>query len=1790
MFFVSVLIVSTFISLFTSCLSMISAQENVDPTYLKLVEDANTDRIQWKMSINQGNYDLSHQTIEFHLDPKKETLQQVEYLNPQGVLETLNVTEDRATFDQNIKAYQEYVLAKEAYQEDLKQRQEASAMDEQQQVQYEEAMRLYGEQKAIYDQAIAQYEADYQAYLQEVDNYTSQGLEIPADLVEPQLSSEYQTPPQVPEQPEQSTELSEPLEDPTDPTLEELWKWVYHQPDTDVYMMIVPEAIQSAELIWTTSRAENVTQDYFVSAKISYTQDGQVISYQDDQIVQVENQTTNESSTTVLDETTLESSDSQKNEVTIRDAIRINVGSSLEFQDVIDNLHELPQEWTYQWEEEPNTDKEGQFIATIIVNKGASEEERVNVSYEVIQPMKHTRAMTYQSLPSPSFKVVGNTGQPLAGATFEVYSIGNAVVKTVTSDANGIVTISDLNPAEYIIRQVSGATNAPTLAMSPNEMYLIIYPDGNYSISGGQDFNSSTLTLTNTEKNQISFNLRSLEDNRILTGGKFTLVRNNQDIKYTSASSQGIITFSGLASGSYYVRQDTAGTDPLNPMTKYKYDWHDQRNVHGPITIASDGSVTYPSAERTIYNRINQVKEFSFQVRDIYTNMPLNGMEFKTYTLSGLHDYPIHRYKFYSQVSSDTTGRVRVAGPNGSDISRGVDYYFEPINAPLGYELLESIHNNNELIPSVGVSLGDIVFRSQMQPVMYLNPLTTNLTFHKFDRHANLPLSGAEFSLRKVSNSVGGTAVNTLPAFDGQTRVSDVSGKVTFHNLTYGTYELYEVNAPNGYSRLPYSVRFEVTDTGQDSLSIGNFTTSSGSIDPSELVIANNQLTQINNQLKRDVSFKKIGQQNIQNAPKVPLENVSFELNEVEVDPATLAVTTVGNPQLTSSDSQGTVRFDNLTEGTYQIRETSRSPGYYKEDEVLTFFDVVYNPDTGSLIKTNLYSVLQSDPTQKIDSHLELNQDTGQFMYINQRESYAFQIVDEQGNPIEGAQFKVTNMTDTSDNDLTKTSDDNGRITLNRTSAKPNSEFTITQISTKLGYAVEDKEWTIKVDEYGQVTMVAPEGDADFKSGTVVEPQNGTILDSSNHFTLINHPLKYDFTFKKTGLNDTGLGTAEFRLTPMIQESEGVYSPDNTRSIVTATSSSEAASLGMVEFLNLEPGYYKLEETKVPIGYEAKGDAYQYIHIALDKDNNQLVFNKLQNPNGDLLMRDNITGKWIVPNSIQSDFSFKTYGEAPDGKTYIDPFSSPVIPLAGVKYEMKGTGDLSSYYQNSTSSTSGTVAFPDVKPGVYEIKQVDVPGTHLISEAVYRLTVSENADGTIDKTFTKISDPSNREWVYQNVAREYLGYNLKNPAVIQFMKVKDDLEGLDINDMPPLADATFQVFLYDPSNADLPNGYDPTLPLQTQTSDADGMIEFKDLPTGHIYKVVEKESPLNYEMPERQSARVEIDLSGNVTWLTDSPMPAENWSFVASDGIVRSKNTLNKLEFSFVKDDNYGELLAGAEFTLTEYQDQTYSSPIKSWIATSNEKGEVVFDFQDYLPSISRDENNEAHFKLVESKVPEGYQMNIPELRLHLDSENNFHFNSNDQSQYETSLHLQNDRYVITNDRLEIDLYLTKVDGNHLEDRLVGAGFTLESENQDLQNQPFYKQESGQLDSNTYTFSNLTVGKYKLRETITPVGYIPLNDNPLSIEVKEVTDEQGQRTGKLEIILNEQEKRYIEKMDTDGDGVAGVVVKNYPLHEFPRTGGIGSLLYLIVGLSLMTLAMSRYHRLPTIESDKIGGV
>lgn len=75
-----------------------------------------------------------------------------------------------------------------------------------------------------------------------------------------------------------------------------------------------------------------------------------------------------------------------------------------------------------------------------------------------------------------------DTQAPLAGATFEISEVNGKLIKTVTTDNTGIVTITGLQPGEYLVRETKG-------------------PEG-YQM----DTASQTVTITTEENSTLTFN------------------------------------------------------------------------------------------------------------------------------------------------------------------------------------------------------------------------------------------------------------------------------------------------------------------------------------------------------------------------------------------------------------------------------------------------------------------------------------------------------------------------------------------------------------------------------------------------------------------------------------------------------------------------------------------------------------------------------------------------------------------------------------------------------------------------------------------------------------------------------------------------------------------------------------------------------------------------------------------------------------------------------------------------------------------------------------------------------------------------------------------------------------------------------------------------------------------------------------------------------------------------------------------------------------------------------------
>ena len=86
-------------------------------------------------------------------------------------------------------------------------------------------------------------------------------------------------------------------------------------------------------------------------------------------------------------------------------------------------------------------------------------------------------------------------------------------------------------------------------------------------------------------------------------------------------------------------------------------------------------------------------------------------------------------------------------------------------------------------------------------------------------------LQGARYKLEKIIKEGTETRVDTT--FDVQYERTDISGKATFNNLTYGTYRLTEVKAPIGYKLSDEPIEIEVNKTtlgtvGKISLTLQN--------------------------------------------------------------------------------------------------------------------------------------------------------------------------------------------------------------------------------------------------------------------------------------------------------------------------------------------------------------------------------------------------------------------------------------------------------------------------------------------------------------------------------------------------------------------------------------------------------------------------------------------------------------------------------------------------------------------------------------------------------------------------------------------------------------------------------------------------------------------------------------------------------------------------------------------------------------------------------------------------------
>lgn len=138
------------------------------------------------------------------------------------------------------------------------------------------------------------------------------------------------------------------------------------------------------------------------------------------------------------------------------------------------------------------------------------------------------------------------------------------------------------------------------------------------------------------------------------------------------------------------------------------------------------------------------------------------------------------------------------------------------------------------------------------------------------------------------------------------------------------------------------------------------------------------------------------------------------------------------------------------------------------------------------------------------------------------------------------------------------------------------------------------------------------------------------------------------------------------------------------------------------------------------------------------------------------------------------------------------------------------------------------------------------------------------------------------------------------------------------------------------------------------------------------------------------------------------------------------------------------------------------------------------------------------------------------------------------------------------------DFIFNKVD-SATKSALTGAGFKLERlvENNWVEWKTITNQNS-----NVFTFEGLSIGTYRLTETTTPDGYNTIS--PVTFEITADFDDDGLSS------LNGTAFNFTANLNS---GILSADIENIKGVSLPLTGGIGTTVFTLVGLLLMTVAI-----------------
>ena len=411
-----------------------------------------------------------------------------------------------------------------------------------------------------------------------------------------------------------------------------------------------------------------------------------------------------------------------------------------------------------------------------------------------------------------------------------------------------------------------------------------------------------------------------------------------------------------------------------------------------------------------------------------------------------------------------------------------------------------------------------------------------------------------------------------------------------------------------------------------------------------------------------------------------------------------------GVTQTGKTDLGGSVYFDKLKPGAYQVREVSAPGGYVKDDQTYTV-NVTSGTETSFVLKDQakpgLIITKYDEQTHEVlpDVTFEVTRDTVLIGSFSTDEMGQIRLTDLQPGTylVKEVSTSAGYVLDSTPQQIELTAGGGIKTLTFFNTVKPGihiikvdsrtiEPLTNVKFRISLVGGTFSKEYV--TDENGEIDLTALEPGA-YTVEEITAP-NGYLMDDDKRVIQINAGENARFVFTNTekpvlsvvkydAENDTYLAGATFRIAKI---EDGSHYLDR----VTDTN-------GRISISDLEPGVYSVKEIAAPSGYVLNDTEY-HVELFPGKDST-LVVNNEKKPNLKIVKTDAVTG----------------------------------APLASVTFTVNKAD--SSTLTTVKTDANGEALLTALDPGVYVVRETSVPDGYLLDSEPQTITLVPNKTGTV---------------------------------------------------------------------------------------------------------------------------------------------------------------------------------------------------------------------------------------------------------------------------------------------------------------------------------------------------------------------------------------------------------------------------------------------------------------------------